>query len=98
MTVEQVAAEPKTTVIQIQPADPQVVYVPPLQPDCRLRCLALPLPTRRYAYYPPGYVAATSLLSFGVGLAVGSALWGNCDWGHPGRRQRQREQLQQLQP
>ena len=34
-----------------------------------------------YSYYPPGYVAATSLISFGVGMAVGSALWGGCNWG-----------------
>jgi hypothetical protein len=26
-------------------------------------------------------VAGTALLSFGIGLAVGGALWGNCNWG-----------------
>lgn len=31
-------------------------------------------------YYPPGYVA-TSILSFGAGMAVGAALWGGCNWG-----------------
>src|SRR5262249_6819674 len=35
-----------------------------------------------YSYYPPGYVATASLLSFGAGMAVGAALWGDCDWGH----------------
>jgi hypothetical protein len=43
---------------------------------------AWPYPTYPpYAYYPPGYAAATSLFSFGVGVAVGSALWGDCDGG-----------------
>jgi hypothetical protein len=32
-------------------------------------------------YYPPGYVAGTALLSFGIGMAAGAAIWGNCNWG-----------------
>ena len=27
--------------------------------------------------YPPAYVAATSFVSFGIGLAIGSTLWGD---------------------
>ena len=34
-----------------------------------------------YSYYPPCYVPGAAFLTFGVGLAVGSALWGNCNWG-----------------
>jgi hypothetical protein len=30
-----------------------------------------------YAPYPPGY----GLLTFGVGMAVGAAIWGDCHWG-----------------
>jgi hypothetical protein len=30
-----------------------------------------------YAPYPPGY----GLMTFGVGMAVGAAIWGDCDWG-----------------
>src|SRR5262249_51562524 len=30
--------------------------------------------------YPPGYMATASLLSFGAGMAVGAAVWGDCDW------------------
>jgi uncharacterized membrane protein YgcG len=78
--VEQ-APQSQTTVIQIEPADPQVVYVPTYNPTVVYG--AWPYPSYPpYSYYPPGYVAATSLLSFGVGMAVGSALWGDCDWGH----------------
>src|SRR5262249_44666574 len=47
-----------------------------------------PAPATAYYYptmmaYPPGYVATTSLLTFGAGMAVGAAIWGSddCDWG-----------------
>jgi hypothetical protein len=70
----------QTTIIKIEPANPQVVYVPTYNPTVVYG--AWPYPAYPpYAYYPPGYVAATSLFSFGVGVAVGSALWGNCNWG-----------------
>jgi hypothetical protein len=73
-----VAAPP--TIIRIEPANPQIVYVPTYNPT--LVYGPWPYPAYPpYYYYPPGYVAATSLLSFGVGLAVGSALWGGCNWG-----------------
>src|SRR5215470_3099751 len=67
-------------IITIQPANPQVVYVPTYNPTVVYG--AWPYPAYPpYAYYPPGYVAGTALLSFGVGMAVGAALWGNCNWG-----------------
>jgi hypothetical protein len=77
--VEQPAAS-QTTIIRIELTNPQVVYVPTYNPTVVYG--AWPYPAYPpYAYYPPGYVAATSLFSFGVGVAVGSALWGNCNWG-----------------
>ena len=66
--------------IVIQPSNPQVVYVPSYNPTV----VYGPWPYPAYppvAYYPPGYVAGTALLSFGVGMAVGAALWGGCRWG-----------------
>ena len=67
-------------IITIQPANPQVIYVPTYNPTVVYG--AWPHPAYPpYYYYPPGYVAGTALLSFGVGLAVGGALWGNCNWG-----------------
>jgi hypothetical protein len=70
----------QTTIIKIEPANPQVVYVPTYNPTVVYG--AWPYPAYPpYAYYPPGYVAATSLLSFGAGIAVGAALWGDCNWG-----------------
>ena len=78
------ATSPQTTVIKIEPANPQVVYVPTYNPTVVYG--AWPYPAYPpYYYYPPGYAAATfaaGVISFGVGMAVGSALWGGCNWGH----------------
>ena len=69
--------------IVIQPANPQVVYVPAYNPAVVYG--GWPYPAYPpYTYYPPGYVAGTALLSFGVGMAVGAALWGGCHWGGGG--------------
>jgi len=78
--VEQPAAQ--TTVIKIEPANPQVVYVPTYNPTVVYG--AWPYPTYPpYAYYPPGYVAATAAFSFTAGVALGAAwgyAWGGCNW------------------
>lgn len=72
-----------TQVIVIQPANPQVVYVPQYNPTVVYG--AWPYPAYPpYPVYPPGYVAATAAISFGVGLAVGAAMWGSCSWGYRG--------------
>lgn len=66
--------------VVIQPANPQVVYVPTYNPTTVYG--GWPYPAYPpVSYYPPGYVAGTALLSFGVGMAVGAALWGGCHWG-----------------
>jgi hypothetical protein len=67
-------------VIVIQPAKPDVVYVPAYDPLVVYG--AWPYPTHPpVAYYPPGFVAGTSALSFGAGMAVGASLWGGFHWG-----------------
>lgn len=69
--------------IVIQPTNPQVIYVPAYNPTTVYG--GWPYPAYPpYAYYPPGYVAGTALLSFGIGMAVGAALWGGCHWGGGG--------------
>jgi hypothetical protein len=74
------APQGETTVIRIEPASPQVVYVPTYNPTVVYG--SWPYPSYPpYSYYPPGYTAAASVLSFGVGMAVGSALWGGYNWG-----------------
>src|SRR5437867_10405220 len=80
---------PQMTVVQqtpqtivIQPANPDVVYVPQYNPAV----------IYGYPYVTPGYsagdVAAASALSFGAGIALGAWAgggWGwhswGCDWG-----------------
>jgi len=70
-----------TTIIQVQPANPQVVYVPAYNPTVVYGAWPYPAYPPYYPY-PPGYVWGTAMLSFGVGMMVGSAMWGNCNWGH----------------
>ncbi len=72
MTVVQ--QDPQTIIIQ--PANPQVVYVPTYNPTV----------VYGTPYYPPGYstgaLVATSIISFGAGLAIGAAMSGGCcGWG-----------------
>jgi hypothetical protein len=64
-------------VIVIQPANPQVVYVPTYNPAV----------IYGYPYVTPGYssaaVAATAVMAFGVGIAVGAMMSGGCcAWGY----------------
>jgi Spy/CpxP family protein refolding chaperone len=70
-------------IIKIEPANPQVVYVPTYNPTVVYG--AWPYPAYPpYYYYPPGYVATTAMFSFAAGAAMGAAwgyAWGNCNWG-----------------
>jgi hypothetical protein len=70
------AQEGGQTVIKIEPTDPQTVYVPTYNPSVVYGPWPYPA-YPPYYYYPPG----AALFSFTVGLAVGSALWGGCNWG-----------------
>jgi len=57
-------------IVQVVPADPQVVYVPTY--------------TTAVYYPPPAYVynPYAPLVTFGVGMAWGAILANNCNWGH----------------
>lgn len=56
-----------TTVIEIEPAEPEVIYVPTYDPDL--------------AYgYDPAAAWAGSIVGFGVGLAMGAWLNNDIDW------------------
>jgi Protein of unknown function (DUF3300) len=67
-------------VITIEPASPQVVYVPSYNPSVVYGAWPYPAYPPYYPY-PPGYAFGAAALSFGVGMAVGAAVWGNCNWG-----------------
>ncbi len=69
------------TVIKIEPADPQVVYVPSYNPAVVYGPWPYPAYPPYYYYpYPPG----AALFTFTVGVAIGNALWGGCHWGGGG--------------
>src|SRR5271155_4559787 len=72
--IKVVQESPQTIVIQ--PANPQIVYVPTYNPTV---VYGAPVVV-------PGYssadVAAAAIISFGVGIAVGAAIYGGCcGWG-----------------
>ena len=72
------------TIVRIEPANPQVIYVPAYNPTVVYGAGAI-RPTRRTtgrrtpAYYP-GAALATGI-AWGVGLAAAGAIFGNCNWG-----------------
>ena len=77
--IKVVQESPQTIVIQ--PANPQVVYVPAYNPTVIYGATVV----------VPGYssadLAAAAIISFGVGIAVGAAVYGGCcgwGWGYWG--------------
>jgi uncharacterized protein DUF3300 len=71
------------SVILIEQADPQVVYVPSYDPMVVWGAPLYPYPP---IYYPAGYYAAGLAISFGFGVMMG-AFWGGgwgwgCGWGN----------------
>ncbi len=75
-------SENNTTIIKIEPVNPEVVYVPTYNPAVVYG--AWPYPAYPpYYWYPPGYVYpyGGALLGFTAGVIIGGALWGNCNWG-----------------
>jgi hypothetical protein len=67
-TVEQQVVVVTNTIVQIQPSNPQVIYVPSYPPT---------------VYYPPPayvYDPYAPLITFGMGMAVGAIIANNCDW------------------
>ena len=88
--VETKVVESKTVVV-IQPASTQVVYLPTYSPTVIWGPPVYPYPP---VYYPPG----AGLVTFGMGMAMGAAIsnggWGwGCGWG--GREQQHHDQQQQ---
>ncbi len=80
--VEQAA--PQQTVIKIEPAQPETVYVPAYNPTVVYG--AWPYPAYPPYYYPPSPyyypgAALASGIAFGIGVAAVGAIWGGCNWG-----------------
>ena len=64
------------TVIVVEPASPEVVYLPSYDPFAIWGSPYYPYPPITYPYAPTG----GRLLAFGTGIAIGAA-WGNGGWG-----------------
>ncbi|WP_433735626.1 DUF3300 domain-containing protein [Pseudomonas putida] len=84
-TTTQSAAPPaSSSTIIIQPADPQVVYVPTYNPTTVYGTWAYPASPPVYYPPPPAYYPGQALMSglaFGAGVAIVASLWSDCDWG-----------------
>jgi len=82
---EQVRVETKVvenkTVIVIERASPEVVYVPSYNPVYVYGPPVYPYPAIYYPPYPTGAVVAATAISFGVGVAMGAAWGGGWGWG-----------------
>ncbi|MFC5579038.1 DUF3300 domain-containing protein [Lysobacter niabensis] len=62
--------------IIIESSNPEVVYVPSYSSSVYGPWAYPAYPPYYYGYYP-----GAALFSFGVGVAIGGALWGDCNWG-----------------
>lgn len=68
-TIEQKVVVVTNTIVQIQPSNPQVIYVPTYNPYT--------------VYYPPPYYVYNPyapLVTFAAGVAVGAIIANNCNW------------------
>jgi len=79
-TEQQTVTQGEDKIIVVQSTNPEVVYVPTYSPTV-VYGSAWSYPAYyyppMYAYPPPGY----GFVSFGFGVAVGAAIWGDCNWG-----------------
>jgi hypothetical protein len=78
-TQQQVVTQQPDKIIVIEQSAPEVVYVPSYSPTVVYGAWSYPsyYYPPMYAPPPPGY----GLLTFGVGMAVGAAIWGDSNWG-----------------
>jgi hypothetical protein len=77
-TKEQKVVVQEETII-IQSTSPEVIYVPTYPPS------VVYVPAYPYypAMYPPPPPPGAKAVTFAAGVAVGAAIWGDCDWdGH----------------
>ncbi|CAN5919666.1 hypothetical protein BH11PSE3_BH11PSE3_32160 [soil metagenome] len=71
--------------IVIEPANPELIYVPYYNPTWAYG--PWPYPTYPPVYYPPPSYYGTALMTgmmFGLGVAAGSAMYGGWHWGWSG--------------
>jgi hypothetical protein len=70
--------------IVIEPTSPTEMYVPYYDPAVVYGAWPYPDYAPYYFPAPPGYYAGGAIaagIAFGSAVAIGHAIWGNCDWG-----------------
>ncbi len=83
-TVTNEATGAPAQVIVVQPAQPEVVYVPTYNPTVVYGAWPYPAYPPYYIPPPPGYwfsAAVATGIAWGVGIGITNALWGNANWG-----------------
>ena len=73
----QVVTVENKQVIEIKPADPQVIYVPSYSPTVVYGPPVYAYPPIAYPTYSTGAMVTTAAVSFGVGVMMG-AMWSGC--------------------
>ena len=81
-TEQQVVTQQPDKIIVIQPADPEVIYVPTYSPTVVYGGWSYPSYYYPPMYYPPPY--GYGAMAFTVGVVWGAAIWGGCNWGWGG--------------
>ncbi len=87
VVVQQSAPPPQ--VIVIEPAQPEVIYVPQYNPTVVYGAWPYPAYPPYYIPPPPGYWfsnvvggAIATGIAWGVGVGISNAIWGGFDWHH----------------
>jgi hypothetical protein len=84
VSVEQATGTPPQTIVRIEPANPQVIYVPVYDPVVVYGTWGYPGYPPYYwppsPYYYPGYAFGSGFV-WGVGLIAAGAIYSDCDWG-----------------
>ena len=81
-TEQQVVTQQPDKIIVIEPADPEVIYVPTYSSTVVYGGWSYPSYYYPPMYYPPPY--GYGAMAFTVGVVWGAAIWGGCNWGWGG--------------
>ena len=81
-------AAPQQTIIKIEPAQPETIYVPAYDPTVVYGPWPYPYYPPYYwppySYYYPGYYPGAAFAAgvfWGIGIAAIGSIWGGCNWG-----------------
>ncbi|CAB3768489.1 DUF3300 domain-containing protein [Paraburkholderia humisilvae] len=75
---------PTQTIVRIEPANPEVIYVPAYNPTVVYGAWSYPTYPPYYWPPPPAYYPGAALatgFAWGIGLAAAGAIFSDCNWG-----------------